>query len=311
MSASMPPVQTDLAEVFPDLMTIRARAQGGDLPGALAEVRARSTGLAEDVITVTELVAESEGIDDDLAAHLRAHPDDRLARTLDAHRTILSAGSAADPAASTRADSAADLATAEQTLIRLCAEDPTDRYAWYLRLVTARGLGLGWSESRRRYRRLAAVDPHHAPAQRQILRSLQPRWGGSWEAAFGYAREVSATGAEGSVEGALVVTAHLDRWLAEGGGGQNDYLLQPEVLAELDDASDRLLAVPPPSTYAWVQPHTEIAVLLGVAGRRVRAGQHFSALGPALAEGPWAAAARYQQDLQTMRASVLAEGRRR
>lgn len=311
MSVSTPPVQTDLAEVFPDLMTIRARAQGGDLPGALAEVRARTTGLAEDVVTVAELVAEAEGIDEDLAAHLRDHPDDRLARTLDAHRTILAAGSAVDPAASTRADSAVGLATAEQALIRLCAEDPGDRYAWYLRLVTARGLGLGWSESRRRYRRLSVIDPHHAPAQRQILRSLQPRWGGSWEAAFGFAREVSAHAADGSVEGALVVTAHLDRWLAHGGDGERDYLLQPEVIVELEAASDRLLAVPPPSMYAWVVPHTEIAVLLGVAGRRVRATQHFSALGTALAEGPWAAAARYDEDLQTMRAPVLAEGRRR
>jgi hypothetical protein len=88
------------------------------------------------------------------------------------------------------------LRRAEQVLIEAAARRPDDPTLWVVRLSTARGLGLDLSEIRRRYDRLAALDPAHLPGQAELLQALCPKWGGTWPAAFGFAKEC-ATAAPG------------------------------------------------------------------------------------------------------------------
>ncbi len=169
---------TDLTEDFTELAELRRRAVGGDLVGALADLTSLRANHADDHSLASLVLAETDGIDGPLDRLLAEHPWDREARGLWAHRAIVSGWAirtgrqAQDIGAEQFAAFHERLRAAEQVLIRLCAEDPADVHAWCLRLITARGLELGHGESRRRYDRLRAVDPHHVVGQRVFLQVL-------------------------------------------------------------------------------------------------------------------------------------------
>jgi hypothetical protein len=317
MPSAGPSPVTDLTEDFAELADLRRRAVGGDLVGALADLTSLRANHADDLSLASLVLAETDGIDAPLDQLLAEQPADREARSLWAHRAIVTGwairtGRQAEDVSEQQFTAFHErLRAAEQALIRLCAEDPADAHAWSLRLVTARGLELGLGESRRRYDRLRAVDPHHVVGQRAFLQVLCPKWGGDWDQVFALAREVSSAARPGSLETTLVVNAHLERWLEEQGGGDRGYLVRPEVLSEIERAADRFLAAPCPSAFGWVVPHTELAVLFGVAGRRDRSAAHFRALGPALAETPWAYASAHHELLEGIRGAALAVGGRR
>ncbi len=160
---------------------------------------------------------------------------------------------------------------------------------------------------RRRYIRLHDADAHHPAGQRRMLQALAPGPGGSWDEALAFAREVAATAPAGSVEGTIIAAAHLSRWRVESIGHHRGHLHRKEVLEELEEAADRFRGLPCPSRFAWVLPHTEFAVLFGVAGRTERALAHFRVLGTALAPAPWEAAGRHRKALGALRARAIAE----
>ena len=83
------------------------------------------------------------------------------------------------------------------------------------RLITARGLRLGLSEARRRYHRLAEIDPYHLPGQWQYLQQLCPKSGGDWARTHAFARETAEAAPPGSFGPVLVAEAHLEHWLEE------------------------------------------------------------------------------------------------
>lgn len=316
MADPAPPPVTDLATVFPDLERIRRRALAGDLVGAVDDIAAVGDRRSPDQGVAWDVLARSEGLDAVVAARLAEDPHDHAARTLEAHRLLLAAEEAAgEPGTEVTADGFAlvhdRLRRAEQVLLRLCAEDPTDPQPWVLRVWSAAQLGLAPGEARRRYARLHALDPHHAVGQRHLVRALVPSPGGSWDAALGFAREAAAAAPAGGVENTVLAAAHLTRWRLEGSGRERGYLRRKEVLAELEEVADRFRALPCPSQHAWVQPHTELAVLFGVAGRTDRARTHFRVLGDVVDATAWSAAGHHRDALARVRAEALAEGRAR
>lgn len=313
MADAAPPPVTDLADVFPELHRLRGRALGGELDGALADLAVLGEQHGPDQVVAWEVLARTPGLDAALEQRLAEHPLDVAGRTLLAHRLILGAEEAGAGARSSEvpADRFTDvhdrLRSAEQVLLRLCAEDPGDPQPWHLRLWTAAQLGLPRGEARRRYVRLYDADPHHHAGQRRMLQALSPAAGGSWDDALGFAREVAATVPAGDVEGTILAAAHLGRWRTESSGRDRGHLRDKDVLEELEDAADRFRGLPCPSRFAWVLPHTEFAVLFGIAGRTDRALAHFRVLGTALAPGPWEAAGHHRTALSALRARAIAE----
>ncbi|GAA1897419.1 hypothetical protein [Asanoa iriomotensis] len=73
-----------------------------------------------------------------------------------------------------------------------------DNADWTARLTTARGLEMGQAEARRRYDRLAALDPHHLPGQRQLLQQLCAKWGWSLEDMHAFATEATSRLSDGA-----------------------------------------------------------------------------------------------------------------
>ncbi|MBM6399403.1 hypothetical protein [Phycicoccus sonneratiae] len=313
MADPAPPPVTDLATVFPDLERIRRRALAGDLGGAVDDIALVGDRRSPDQGVAWDVLARSEGLDEVVAARLAEDPHDHAARTLAAHRLLLATEEAVgQPGSELTADRFAEvherLRRAEQVLLRLCAEDPGDPQPWVLRLWSAALLGLPAGEVRRRHARLAALEPGHTEGRRLLVRALAPPPGGSWDASLAAAREASSAAPAGGVEATVLAAAHLARWRLEGSGRERGYLKDAGVLTELEDVADRFRALPCPSHFAWVRPHTELAVLFGVAGRPDRARAHFRALGD-LVDGPtWSAAGHHSDALATLRASALAEG---
>jgi hypothetical protein len=185
----------------------------------------------------------------------------------------------------------AGLQRAEQVLVEAVARRPDDPTLWVVRLATARGLGLDLSEIRRRYDRLAAIDPTHLPGQAELLQALCPKWGGAWPAAFGFARECALGAPEGSLNPVLLVDAHIERWVDL---RQHDpatafaYLTTEEVRADIDEAARRSVwhpefrAVP-----GWVQVLSTFALVFSEQGDQRAAAALFARLGPLATVAPW------------------------
>lgn len=177
----------------------------------------------------------------------------------------------------------------EERLLEVTAREPDNGAAWALRITNARGLQLGQAEARRRYDRLAKHHPHMFFAQAQLLQQLCPKWSGSWEAAFGFARQCAAAAPEGSLNGALIPEAHAEYWLSLRGGERDVYLRWPEVQREVAEAALRSVLHPAfRPTYGWVGAHSHFAWVFSLAGDHRRAAVHFRALGGLADRYPWA-----------------------
>ncbi|MEV6952820.1 hypothetical protein [Streptomyces sp. NPDC051183] len=185
------------------------------------------------------------------------------------------------------------LRRAEGLLIEVCAEHPEYALAWYLRTITSRGLQLGLSETRRRYDRLAEHHPHHYAGQQQLLQQLCPKWGGTWEAAHGFAEECAKAAPAGAPNGALVAVAQMEQYLSlvegEGKRTAETYLRAPENHERLLAAAAGSALHPAARTdaYAYVGAHNAFAAVHSAAGRPAEAAPHFRALGDRACEFPW------------------------
>lgn len=306
----LPPPITDLGEQFAPIRELRARAAAGDIAGVLDELANARARDEQEYVELTDALSGRVELDGPLRDHLARCPDDRRATVLKAARGIAHAWQVRGgyKAEFTSADQFTRfwtlLRAVEQDLIRLCASQPNDPQPWALRLRTARGLELGANETRRRYDRLAELDPRHTDGQRQLLQQLCPKWGGTWDLAFAFARECVSSADDGSPALALIAAAHLERWLDE-----PKYVKGPGVLAEVDAAADRLLGAPATSRFGWVAAHSDFAVLYAVAGRTERAVPHFRILGPAVAESPWDYSIGARKQVTAVRTAALAGAR--
>ncbi|NHA69183.1 hypothetical protein [Phycicoccus flavus] len=314
MPTTSPPMVHDYCEIFPDLARLRDRATQGDLRGALGAMdRAGLAGVVEVDRRLWVLAGEA-GVDEPLERLLAAEPGHRRGRTLRALRLLVRGwdirGTAtAEHVTTAQFDAFHDhLRRAEQVLLRLCAEDPADPEPWALRLVTARGLSLGIPETRRRYTRLVELDRHHVEAHQHLVQSLCPKWGGSWDALFEFARDCADAAPDGSAQVGVLTTAHLERWAGEDDPELRDgYLSDPDVVADLEEVSDRLLAGEA-TPYSWVGAHSDVAVALVLAGRPQRAVRHLGVLGPAMEDRAWALAGPRRDEVEELRAQAATHG---
>ncbi|MEV7860907.1 DUF4034 domain-containing protein [Streptomyces hirsutus] len=292
-ASSLPPPDFEIASAFPEVVRLRqvAAAEGW------ASVRQYVDSLPQgtDRAFVVGVLTEVPGIEQLLRELIAKAPDDVFALTvLGSHEIgaaweIRTEARAQDVSREQFAAFHARLAEAEKLLIRATALDPSHDAAWAERLNTARGLNLGQNEARRRYDRLAAHHPHHFTGQARLLQQLLPKWGGSWQAAHGFAQECLRRAPDGALNGGLVAEVHMEHWLdLPTDRERTEYLRQPHLHAELVEAAEHSVFHPHfRPTYGWVTVQGCFAALFSLIGDRARAAAHFRTMGNLASEYPW------------------------
>ncbi|GAB7103821.1 hypothetical protein JCM4814A_21350 [Streptomyces phaeofaciens JCM 4814] len=294
----------------PELIPLRTAAQAGQWPA----VRAWFTGLdsAEKISTGSAVLADIDGVETFLERAAAELPGDPLPRTLLAERYIhigwdIRSGARANHVSRDQFDQFhAWLRRAEQLLIDVCAEQPAYAPAWTARLLTARGLELGQAEARRRFDRLSAHHPHLYRAQSQLLQQVCPKWGGSWDAAHGFARECATSAPDGTNAGAMVALAHIEHWLDLDGTERTAYLRGVPVRDDLRFAA-QVSVLHPSYRPDWnaIGAHSAFAFAFSLGGHSELAAPHFAFLGDRASEFPWQYLGDPKTGFHTFRTSAL------
>ncbi|MBT2445812.1 hypothetical protein J7F03_01655 [Streptomyces sp. ISL-43] len=303
MSAHPPPGRPvfDPADRIPALATLRDRVQRQDWDGVRASFDALTD--EDDRAVASRVVADLPDSEPFLRQAADRAPRDPLARTLLADRLIQTAWGIRSRARAEHVSRRqfdefhAQLRHAEMLLIDVCAEHPHYALAWYLRLMTSRGLELGQGESRRRYDRLAEHHPHHYAGQQQLLQQLCPKWSGSWEAAHAFADACAKASPAGSPNAALVAIAQLEQFMDV---TRNEDIEAAQAYVRSPENHDRLLAAAAHSVlhpdartdartdaYVQVNAYCAFAITHGAALHPEAAAPHFRALGDRASEFPW------------------------
>ena len=281
-------VRTDPAAAYPQLAALRSAVEAGDWPRARAILDAASPVERTELIRAAG-VARSKRTGDLLGRALAAVPGDGSAAAMlgfyliDAGWQIRGNDTANAVGRRQFARFHDKLREAEQVLFPATDHNPYDPALWTARLTVARGLQLGPDEAYRRYQRLAEIDPHHLPAQSQLLQQLCPKWGGTWEQVFGFAHDRARAAPEGAPNPVLVADAHLEHWLATAGDGR----IRPtgDVLA----AAQRSIFHPAyRREVGWVSTLNTFAMAFSLLGDRESARRAFTMLDGHASRFPWA-----------------------
>jgi hypothetical protein len=243
---------------------------------------------------LTRLVSDENGLEAFLRPVLERDPDDAIAGAL-LGLHLIEVGWAIRTRARAQHVSRERFAAfhewlrkAEQLLIDAAARNPAEPAVWVARLLSARGLELGQAETRRRYDRLQAIDPHNYAGQTQFLQTLCPKWSGSWDRLHSWSREEMLAAPPGSLQGGLVVEAHVEHWLDLDGAELQAYLRDERVRAELYEAAHRSIWHPEfRRDHGWVQVASAFAMLFSLFGDQRAAASAFSVLGNLAANFPW------------------------
>jgi hypothetical protein len=299
VGGARPPV-TDPFDAVPELAPLRTAAWDGDWE--VTQAFFNKIPSTVDVSFAAALLAGVERTEWFLEKAAKAQPTDPLPRTLLAERYIHLGWRARGHARGEdvswdQAEQFHDwLRKAELLLIEVCAEHPAYVPAWTARLATARGLVLGQSEARRRYDRLAEHHPHHFRAQSHLLQQLCPKWGGSWEAAHGFAQECTNAAPDGSLAGVLLAQAHIERCVDLTSAKATEYLRDVAVRNDLRHAA-QISVLHPEHRPGWhrIDGHGAFALAFSLGGHLEDAARHFTALGDTASESLW----RYLPDWKT------------
>ncbi|MFK4101376.1 hypothetical protein ACI2L1_15105 [Streptomyces sp. NPDC019531] len=317
---------TDAFDAHPELAPLRTAAWDGDWDATRAFFA--ELGSPDDVSFAAGLLARVDRTEWYLEKVARSLPADPLPRTLLAERHIrigwgIRGGARAGDVPPDQLDEFhGRLRKAELLLIEVCAEQPAYAPAWTARLLTARGLELGQSEARRRYDRLTEHHPdqpdrsdhprhpHHFRAQSQLLQQLCPQWGGSWEAAHGFAQECVSAAPDGSHAGILVAEAHIEHWADLDDAEAAEYLRNVSVRDELRQAA-RISVLHPGHRrdWHWTGGHSTFALAFSLGGHAADAAQHFEALGDTSSEAFWRYLPDWRNQFTRYRADALATPR--
>lgn len=187
-----------------------------------------------------DIAAESPGVRDWIDDVIRAHPDETLpllvrgVNFIDWAWELRGSGYSNTVAEDKWATIRKRLKLAEDSFDEAVALDPkcVDALEWLIVLANSRSLGQ--AEKWRRFEALIAVAPAHPAGHSAMLQAVAPKWGGSIEEMFRYARERAATGPGTSLP-SLIAKAHLEEWLRRDDG--NEYMERPEVGEELAHAA--------------------------------------------------------------------------
>ncbi|WP_249040191.1 hypothetical protein [Streptomyces chryseus] len=314
--SSTPPLSRPVFDPFahhPSLATLRTACHARDW-GTVSDFFA-ALGDEDERAYASSVVADLPGREHLLEQASAAHPGDPLPRTLLADRYIRIGWSIRSNARASKVSEAqfgqfhSWLRRAEGLLIEVCAEHPAYALAWCHRVTTARGLQLGASEARRRYDRLAEHHPHHYAAQAKLLQQLCPKWGGSWEAAEGFARACAADAPPGGNNGALVAEVHMERWLDLDEGPDAAHMSAHAVRDELLAAARRSVLHPEYRPgFHWVTAHGHFAAALSLGRHHAEAAPHFRALGNMAGTFPWTYLGDQEAAFIKHRKTALAKG---
>jgi hypothetical protein len=281
----------DPAAAYPTIAALHAALDAKDWPAA------RELLDAAEPVERTLLLracAGRDGVEGFLGEVVAADPADGAAAVLLASRLMTLGWAGRASWRSGRKTAAAlreRLVEAERLLVTAAARTPKDPAVWTARLTAARGLGLGQAEARRRWDRLAEIDPHHLPGQDELVQQLTPRWGGEWPQAHAFARVAADAAPLGAHHAVLIAQVHLEQALAEGGGtasGARRHLASAPVLAEVSEAAARSVQHPDfRRSPGWVQVLSTFAMTFCLAGELRTAKAIFETLDGLGAEYPW------------------------
>ncbi|MDG4796294.1 hypothetical protein [Micromonospora sp. WMMD1082] len=284
MPAPLPPPVFDAAVAYPQVATGRGALAAGDWAALRALVDAQDAHGRTVLVGQVGELPDAEG---QLRKMLADQPEDPLAGAMlgayliRAGWRIRSAEQAQYVSRQQFAQFFDHLRRAEQVLIDVTARHPEDAAAWTQRVTSARGLQLGQAEARRRYDRLAAHHPHHLPAQSSLLQQFCPKWSGTWERAYAFARECTAAAPPGAPNAVLVVEAHLERAIDHGNlSAAGEFLRGPQVRAEIHEAAHRSIWHPEHrNDWGWVWVRSTFAFAFCLMREWTPAAQQFAALG--------------------------------
>jgi hypothetical protein len=291
-------VLLDPAAAYPEVTALRAGLAARDwtavravldaAPGPSARTRLLSIGADTDV-------RNTEGLEAFLRSTANNDPQDSAAAAMLAFH-LIDIGWEVRSGYRAQYVSEAQFATfhewlrlAEAVLMEAIARHPDDPALWVARLTSARGLQVGLAETRRRYDKLAAIDPHHLPGQVQYLQRLCPKWSGSWELLHPWCREAMLAAPPGALQGGLVADGHIEHWMEIGGGGAGQaYLSAPQVRAELYEAAERSVWHPDfRREHGWTYSANYFAMAFSLIEDQQAAGRTFALLGDFGTELPW------------------------
>ena len=268
---------------------LRAACDAGDPAAALAIVRGLT--VHDDVAAALWGIAgwSTEGDRSAFTGAIEAAEDGTpLARTLCAIRYITVAwairtGARAEHVSASQFEQFQEwLRRAERVLFDVCSEHPGYVPAWEARITTARGLQLGHGEARRRYDRLAALDPQVFPAQRVYLQQILPKWGGSWEDSSRFVEECTTDAPAGALGPLLVVDLAIERWL------DGEKTVPPAMVERVRAAAARSVWHADHRDGAGTATaHANLAFFYTLAKLPADAWPHFEALGETPVEAMW------------------------
>ncbi|GAA1026523.1 hypothetical protein GCM10009557_04570 [Virgisporangium ochraceum] len=292
--SSLVALRTKTIELYPDLAPLRAAVRRGNW----AAVSAHFDGFPAraDRSTAVQVVAETAGSERFLQRVVDTHRDSSLARTLLGARYIVTGWNArgATRAKYVQADQWRvfhdHLRRADGLLADATSIDPSNAAAWGERVTAARGLSLGQDEGRRRYERAAEHCDAPYGAQRQLLQTLCPKWGGSVDAVLTFARQCAEAAKPGGLGAANVAAAHAEIALDDDDVEVARHLAAPHVREEVAAEAARSVLHPDfRPVHGWLGAHSVFAFTLFHAADHAGAAVHFAAMGNRVNSYPWSA----------------------
>ncbi|MEP7051128.1 MAG: hypothetical protein ABJB12_12290 [Pseudomonadota bacterium] len=187
------------------------------------------------------------------------------------------------------------LQQAEVELRAAAALDPADPSACAFLITVARGLNQGATVAQQWFAEAKARDPEHEGAHRAMLTFLCEKWHGSHDQMFAFARQAAAGARRGSTLPALVILAHLERWLyfklfERDAAGEARYLQDPQVIAEVNAAFEHSLGAPElPFRMSTRRAHNDAAVFFWLVKDKARLQRQCQVLGNCYTDMCWQA----------------------
>lgn len=169
---------------------------------------------------------------------------------------------------------------AEQSLTRSWGLNPADPRAATELITVAKALGYDRAEMEKWFQKAIDADPRYFPAYRDKLAYIMPKWYGTREEMFAFARECAADPPDQSYVGQLILNAHREMYYRSGEGKMQraKYYHQPEVWQEMKNAYENFLAQYPDSSWhrnryaryaSWANDYEEAARQLDIIGDNI------------------------------------------
>ena len=180
------------------------------------------------------------------------------------------------------------LRIAENSLDEVVDRDPDDVTAWTWLVTSARGRQVSPDEARARFDEVLKRHPAHLVAHEQRLQYLCPKWFGSEEQMFAFAREATAAAPDGSLMPELLAVAHVEKWLRVPVEESDAYMQSEQVGADLLAAAEKSIFHPSfRPGLGWVPRVSVFALAFELAQEFDAAARVFELLGDQVSEWPW------------------------